>query len=142
MRAGLISSLMVIVALVVAGIAVSGSMQARAGQPVQLQGQTIALNGVRSTVDQFGQPVLKVNFTIENLGAEDMLVSSLSGFEATLADGTKLNQALCSPGLGSYVAPGHKLRGNICWTTDQASGVTLHYRTTTAGADTVVWELK
>jgi len=109
------------------------------GDVIQLKDHTIVLN--EATI-QGG--ALQANFTIENIGTDDLAVSSMLSFEAKLDDGTKLDQAIfdCpSSGLDGSVLSGDKLKGWICWSGASSSPVKIYYRASLLGSGAIVWEV-
>jgi len=107
------------------------------GDVIEVKDHTICLDSV-----EFQGDVLHALFSVENNGSEDLTVSSLMSFSATLPDGTKLEQEIfdCSPGLDGSVLPGDKLKGNICWK-GAADTVRLYYEASLFGSGAVVWEV-
>ncbi len=107
------------------------------GQVIEANGHTITLNSI-----DFQGNVLKANFTIENLGTEDINVSSLLLFYARNRDGLELEQELfsCGTSFDGSVLPGDKLRGDICWNgASLADGIKIYYEANLFGEGAIVW---
>lgn len=106
------------------------------GDVVQLPDQTITLNSV-----EIVNNLLKANFTVENIGAEDVNVSSLMSFNAKAPDGTKLEQEIfsCGTSMDGSVLPGDKLKGDICYNTAGATPIKLYYTANLYSDGAVVW---
>ncbi|MFH1634860.1 MAG: hypothetical protein ABIG63_12760 [Chloroflexota bacterium] len=109
----------------------------RVGDIVQIQDQTIILNSV-----EFLGNVLKVNFTLENLGSIDLNVSSMLSFYARKRDGSSLEQEYfdCGTSLDGSVIPGDKLRGDICWVgAIPGDGIKIYYESELFSEGAAVW---
>jgi hypothetical protein len=108
------------------------------GDLIEVEDHAIRLNGVK-----YQGTILVANFTIDNLGSDDVSVSSLISFSAKKADGTKLDQEYfdCGDsGLDGSVLPSDKLRGDICWSgADPADGIRIYYEASLFGQGAVVW---
>ena len=113
----------------------------KVGEVIELEGQKIILNLVKIVGN-----VVKANFTIENTGTEDIIVSSLMLFSVQSPDGTKMNQNLTDCGtnlIDGGLFSGDKVKGDICWSTNGATDLKIYYNPTLLdGGDTVVWEVK
>jgi hypothetical protein len=109
------------------------------GDVIQVQEHTIVLNEV-----SLAGKTLVANLTVENLGAEDVVVSSLVSFEARDGEGTPLEIDIfsCGPSLDGTVLAGDKLRGDVCWTApNDATSFRLYYRDNIFGSGAVIWSL-
>ena len=109
----------------------------KVGDIVQVQDHTIVLNSAK-----FQNNILKANFTIENKGAQDVLVSSMMSFSAKDTDGVKLEQSIfdCGTSLDGKVLPGDKLKGDICWKAT-TSPIKIYYEANLFGSGAVVWQV-
>jgi uncharacterized Zn finger protein len=109
------------------------------GDIVEIKDHTIRLNSVK-----YQGNVLAANFTIVNLGASDLSISSMLSFSAKKSDGTKLDQEIfdCgTSGLDGKILPGDKLTGDICWSgTSPENGNRLYYEASLFGSGAVVWD--
>lgn len=109
------------------------------GDVISIQNHTIVLNSAEIEGD-----VLKANFSIENVGQDEVLVSSMIDFEAKADDGTKLVETYgsdCSPSLGGSVLSGDKLKGPICWEGLETDTARIYYRPDFLGKGAIVWEI-
>lgn len=105
------------------------------GDVIQVEDHTIVLNSA-----DIQHAIITANFTVENLGTEEMTISSLLCFSAKGSDGTKLGIDFCSSGLDGTVLPGDKLKGNVCWKYPPGvEGVKVYYDASLFGKGTVVW---
>ncbi|MEJ5310505.1 MAG: hypothetical protein WHX52_12085 [Anaerolineae bacterium] len=110
------------------------------GDVVQVGEHTIVLNAVTWKGD-----VLQANFTIENQGNAEVLVSSMASFYARARDGSTLEQTIfdCGSSLDGKVLPGDKLRGDICWSGAHAdAGIKIYYKADVFGKGAVVWRVE
>jgi hypothetical protein len=110
----------------------------KVGDIVDVRNHKITLNSL--TLDGM---VLKVNFTIENNGTDDVNVSSLVSFAARNPDGTVLSQSLldCGTSLDGTIIPGDKLKGDICWD-GATSGARVYYDASIFSSGMVIWDLQ
>lgn len=110
----------------------------KVGDIVQAGGHTVTLNSAEASGG-----VLTANFTVENTGDKEMIVSSLLSFEARKQDGTKLNLTLCQgSGLDGKVLVGDRMRGDLCWNGVSATaGIRIYYKPSLFGSGAIVWEL-
>lgn len=85
---------------------------------------------------------LTATFLIENIGTEELIISSFLSFDAKDSNGASLEMDIfdCSPGLDGTVVAGDMLRGSICWI-GAAYPLTLYYDASLFGSGTIVWEL-
>jgi len=105
-------------------------------------GDVISVRGHNITLETASvlNGILTATFLIENVGTEEINVSSILSFEARNASGTKLEQEIfdCDSSLDGSVIAGDKLKGSICW-----SGATLpvriYYDASLFGSGSVVW---
>jgi hypothetical protein len=107
------------------------------GEIIQVENHTIVLNSY-----EFQDSTLKANFTIENLGSEDLNVSSLLSFTAKDTEGTKLEMEIFDCGTSSLdgtVLPGDKLKGDICWSGANTDTIKIYYEASLLGSGAVVW---
>lgn len=110
------------------------------GDVVQVKEHTIVLNALTWKGD-----VLQANFTIENQGNAEVLVSSMASFYARARDGSTLEQNIfdCGNALDGKVLPGDKLKGDICWSGASADdGIKIYYKADVFGQGAVVWRVK
>ncbi len=110
----------------------------KVGDIVQVQDHTIVLNSAR-----FQGNILRANFTIENKGAKDVIVSSLVSFSAKDTDGVKLEAQIfeCGTSLDGKVLPSDKLKGDICWKSTGKTPIRIYYEANFLGSGAVVWEI-
>jgi hypothetical protein len=108
------------------------------GDVIQVENHTISLNSV-----EWVGNMLKVNFTIENKGSDEITISSFLLFSARNFEGEKLDQEIfdCSPGLDGSVLAGDRLRGNICYKGADATPIRIYYEATLFGRGAIVWEV-
>ena len=108
------------------------------GDIIKVQEHIIVLNSAK-----FSGGKLTANFTIENKGDDDVIVSTMLDFEARSDDGTTLDEAIfdCDSGLGGTVLPGDKMRGNICWKNAKPP-CKIYYTAELFGSGAVVWQVK
>ncbi len=108
------------------------------GDLIKIKEHTIRLNSI-----EYQGSVLVANFTVENLGASDLAVSSIISFSAKKEDGTLLEQEYFDCGTSSLdgsVLPGDKLRGDVCWSgASPDSGIKVYYEASLFGQGAVVW---
>jgi len=107
---------------------------------IQVGDHTIVLNSAAIKGNK-----LQANFTVDNKGTEDLIISSILSFEAKDSDGTKLELEIFDCGssnLDGEVLPGDKLRGDICWSGAKSSTVKIYYKADLFGSGAVVWEVK
>jgi hypothetical protein len=106
------------------------------GDIIKVSDHTITLNSA-----EIVNNLLKANFTIENLGTEDINVSSLISFTAKGPDGTKLDQEIfdCGSSMDGKILPGDKLRGDICYKTGGVSPIKIYYEGNFLSSGAVVW---
>lgn len=110
----------------------------KVGDVVQVKDHTITLN----SADASGG-VLTANFTVENVGNKEIIMSSLMDFSARGPDGSKLGIAICDgPQLDGKVLPGDKLRADLCWKAQAQMGVKIYYEPSLFGRGAIVWELE
>lgn len=109
----------------------------KVGDVIQVQNHTIVLNSV-----SFGGSMLQANFTIENQGSDEVIVSSMLDFSARGPDGTKLELAIfdCDSSLTGTVLAGDKIRGDLCWKCTEPSAK-IYYEASLFGSGAVVWEV-
>jgi hypothetical protein len=110
------------------------------GDVIQTGSQYITLNSAQITGG-----TLQANFTIENKGADSLIISSMISFEAKSSDGTKLNLDIfdCPSGsLDGTVLAGDKLKGNICWSGLTTTSAKIYYTPNFMGSTVIVWEVK
>lgn len=109
------------------------------GDVIEVSDHTIVLNSAAVKNN-----ILQANFTIENEGSDEMIVSSLLDFDARNDDGTKLEQAIfdCPSGsLGGDLIPGDRMRGYVCW---KAASLPckIYYSAELFGSTSVVWRVE
>jgi len=108
------------------------------GDVIEVSGQTIRMNSVK-----YQGSIIVANFTIENLGVNDLNVSSILSFSAKKEDGTQLEQEIFDCGnssLDGTVLPGDKVRGDICWSGASAEdNIKIYYEASLIGEGAVVW---
>jgi hypothetical protein len=106
------------------------------GDIIKLSDSTIVLNSA-----DFSNNLLKANFTIENLGTDDLNVSSLMSFTAKGPDGTKLEMEIfdCGTSIDGTVLPGDKIKGDVCYKTGGASPIKLYYESSLLSSGAIVW---
>jgi hypothetical protein len=108
------------------------------GDVIELDDQRITLNG-----GDYKGGILKVNFTIENIGKDDLALSSLISFSAKDNEGTKLEQEIfdCGSGFDGKVIPGDKVRGDLCYKLTNPGEIKLYYEASLFGSGAVVWKI-
>lgn len=110
------------------------------GNVVKVKEYTIVLNQVTWKGD-----LLQANFTIENPGNVEVMVSSMGSFYARKRDGSTLAQEIfgCDSSLDGKVLPGDRLKGNVCWSGANADdGIKIYYRDDLFGKGAVVWRVE
>lgn len=107
------------------------------GDIISLPKQIIVLNGA-----QYSGNILVADFLIGNTSDEFQTVSSMMSFSARNSDGTNLDQAIfdCGSSLDGAIAPGDKLKGEICWE-NAAPGAKIYYEENFLSSGAVVWEI-
>ena len=110
----------------------------KVGDVIQINDQTIVLNNAEINGD-----VLKANFTIENKGAKELLVSSMVSFSAKNGDGAKLELDIfgCGAQLDGTVLPGDKIKGDVCYKGVTVFPVKIYYDPSMLGSGAGVWEV-
>lgn len=109
------------------------------GDIVQTRTLTITLN---SAMIQGG--ILTANFTIENNGTEEEIISTLISFEAKDGDGTEMQEEIfdCGSGsLGGTILPGDKTRGDICFGPIATDTARIYFTPDLFSGQTVVWQV-
>lgn len=108
------------------------------GDSVKMKDQIITLNSAHVE-----NGVLSLNFTVENIGNEELIVSSVLNFSARLDDGTILGRDLfnCGTPMDGKVLAGDKLRGDICYPGIDSSPIKVYYEANLLGSGAVVWEI-
>ncbi len=107
------------------------------GDIVQVQDQTIVMNSA-SIVGN----TLTANFTVENQGTKDIIVSSIVSFEARDATGQKLDTDIfAGTSIDGTVLPSDKLRGNISWTGLTTDTAKIYYAANVFGHGAVIWQV-
>ena len=139
--------LIVVLVLVLAALACIGGDSSEEKKPqlkkshigdiIQVEDHKIILNSTEFTNDAF-----IANCTIENVGSEELFVSSLLHFDAIDGEGTKLvPRDFCPTPFVERVQPGDKFRGNICFRAKpETELVKLYYTTGILSDDSVMWE--
>ena len=108
------------------------------GDLVKTNDHVITLNSTRVE-----NGVLFLNFTVENIGNEEINISSLLNFSARLDDGTSLEQEIfdCGTSLDGKVLVGDKLRGDICYAGANSFPIKVYYEADWLGSGAVVWQI-
>lgn len=110
------------------------------GDLIETNDHTVILNST-----EFQGDMIKANFTLENLGTEDLNVSSLLSFYARNREGYELEQEYfdCGTSLDGSVIPGDKLTGDICWVGTQVEdGIKLYYEPELFSSGAIVWQVE
>lgn len=107
------------------------------GDVIALSGKNIVLIGA-----EFTDNLLAADFAIANTGSESTNVSSLIAFSARNADGTTLDQEYfeCGSRLDGPVAPGDRIRGQICWK-NANPGAKIIYEPDLFSSEAVTWQV-
>jgi len=111
----------------------------KVGDIVQIKDHTIILNSA-----SLQGSALRANFSIENMGAEEIAVSSIMSFDAKDSDGVTLEMDWFDCGaspLDGTVLTGDKLKGDICWSGATTNTVKIYYTTSFLSSGAVVWEI-
>ena len=110
----------------------------KVGDIIQAKDHTIILNSAT-----LQGSALRANFSIENLGAEEIVVSSIMSFDAKDSDGVVLEMDWfdCGTQLDGTVLPGDKLKGDICWSGATTTIAKIYYKTSLLSSGAVVWEV-
>lgn len=109
------------------------------GEVIEVKGHTITL-----TDAQVSGGVLSATFSVENKGAEDLVLSSLLSFTAKDEEGAKLEQEIfeCKPMLDGTVLPGDRSKGKVCWKAVGPGPFRIYYQAELFGSGAVVWEVE
>lgn len=110
------------------------------GDLIETDNHTVILNST-----EFQGDMLKANFTLENMGTEDLNVSSMLSFYARTREGYELEPEWfdCGTSLNGTVIAGDKLTGDICWLGAHVEdGIKLYYEPELFGSGAVVWKVE
>lgn len=110
------------------------------GDVVQLEDHTIVLNSAEITNN-----ILKANFTVQNQGTDEIIISSMLSFSAKAPDGTKLEQEIfdCPSPIDGSVLAGDLLRGDVCYSVPaDAEYVNIYYEANILASGAVVWQVQ
>lgn len=110
------------------------------GDVIEVQDHTIVLNSLEVQDNK-----IIANFTVENMGATDLVVSSLLSFEARDDGGSTLEQDIfdCGPSLlDGTILPADRLTGNICWDGLATDIGRIYYRADLLGSGAIVWSVE
>ena len=128
------------------GTAVPGTTAQPQKQQTFKVGDVVDVGDHKITLNEVNLPggTLTANFTVENTGNKDVIISSLVSFNAKDAEGTKLEYAMCdSAQLDGKVLPGDRSKGNIRWKgVTSTKGVKIYYEPQLFGSGAIVWELE
>ena len=111
----------------------------KVGEAIQVKDHTIILNEVTVRGKR-----LKANFTVENKGDDEIVISSIMSFSARDAEGTKLKQEIfdcSSSSLDGKLLAGDKIKGDICWEGLSTDSAKIYYEASLLGSGAVVWEV-
>jgi len=90
---------------------------------------------------EFLDDKLEATFTIENVGTEESSYNLWLSLQARNAAGTSLGQIIpCGSNMDGSLQPGEQATGVICWSTDGATLVRIHFIVLLSETD-ILWEV-
>ncbi len=90
---------------------------------------------------EFIDDKLEATFTIENVGTEDHSYNLMLSLQARDTEGTPMSQLIpCGSNLDGSLHPGDQATGTICWSTEGAEIVRIHYIVLLSDTD-IAWEV-
>lgn len=90
---------------------------------------------------EFLDDKLEATFTIENVGTEDHSYNLVLSLQARDTEGMLMSQLVpCGSNLDGSLQPGEQATGAICWNTEGADIVRIHYIVLFSETD-IVWEV-